>query len=228
MNMIYFIYYKIPKDIFGKIQGFSFLRNQHDIEFSNKYNFWFGLYGWTKKKSVIKMFKKTRDMKYFEIKKSELDDETSYELKKNNMSNLEVKILPMSTVIDMEKKVIEFPVTMEEYNICGSNDLEESAEIYEILGSTIDTSVFINPNKFKPSIISALSFLGFVDLYCDLSDDSMSDIPDVINLHEMIRETNAYNASYNIGYQYSSVRTRVTVGMFEIYTLLFGNLLVGI
>ena len=222
--MIYLIYYKIPKNVFNKTHGFSFLRNQHNAEFSQKYNFWFGLYGWTKKKKIIKIFKKTRNMNYFEIKKIEDDTDTMSDLEEKNMKRMEIKIFPMTSVIDMKNRVIEFPITKEEYGICSCNDPDESSELIEILLSSLDTSVFINPTVFNHAILTALSLLGFIDLYCYLSDDGFSDIPEVVDMHAMISETAAYNASFNMGYR-NNQRSAIKFGMFEIYTMLFGNLL---
>lgn len=223
--MIYLIYYKIPKDKFSKIHGFSYLRNQHSMKFSSKYNFWFGLYGWTKKKSVMKEFKRTRNMKYFEIKKTSLDNDIVDDLNKKSMRDLEIKIFPMTTVIDMVQEIIEFPITREEYHLCSCDDIDEDAEFIDRLSSTLDTSMFTNPNKFNQAVLSALSFLGFVDFYCYFSDDEISDIPDVVDIHARTSETLAYNRSYGVGYIGTRVMPSMTFGMFEIYTLLFGELL---
>ena len=228
--MIYLIYYKIPKTLFTLTPGFSYLRDQHRLDFSNKYNIWIGLYGWTRKKSVVKKFKSTRNMQYFKIKEVDITmDEFESQLEDKKLKNrLKISIYPMSTIIDDNECVIEFPLTNEEYSLCCSGSSgTDNATFAEMVMDCLDTSMFVNPGKFSEKIRCALEMLGFIDLYCIASEDQLSDIPEVVDLHSSISEIVAYNASFGVGL-YIQPKLSMKFGMFEIYSLLFGGLLVEV
>lgn len=227
---MYLIYYKIPRDMFSKIAGFSFLRDQHHIDFSTKCNAWIGLYGWTSKKSIVKKFKATRNMEFFKIKEVDIDkSELKDEMKDDKaLKRLKLDIFPMGTIIENEECVIEFPLTKEEYELCMISKADtENSTFCEIMDELIDSSIFTNPEKFDKKVLSALASLGFVNFYIVSSDDQLSDIPEVVDLHASLTELYAYNSSYGMNINGEKL-VPFHFGMFELYSLLFGKLLVEI
>ena len=115
--MTYLIYYKIPRDIFKRVYGFGFMKNQHNASYSKKYNFWFGLYAWTTDKKIMQKFKKSRNMKYFEIKEKDYGKKTMKKMIKEDsgLKGLELVEKPLCGFMNRKPISLKIPITKEEY-----------------------------------------------------------------------------------------------------------------
>lgn len=220
--MIYLIYYKIPQNIFRKTHGFDFMQNQHNASYSKTYNFWFGLYAWTTNKKLAQRFKGTRNMKYFEIKEKDIRKKELRKLIKEDrgMKVLELIEKPLTGFMKQEPVSLKIPITKEEYTLSSRYDETLLAEYF----GTIFNNPITYPTLFNSDIITALSYLGFFEIYGMISHDAASDNGDISDIYDIITTTTQWNASYNLDYSglYSARNSRIAP--IDVFMLLFGEL----
>ena len=177
MKKLYFIYVRIPENIYNnKIK--YLIPNVYDYRW--KHGYMYGLYAWTTKKKYVKEFFEVRDKSAYTLIEKEIEDDDDVKQVNSIHPSLKLVLKKFETIEDGNKKKVEILCTKNEYVVSvidGDEYLYDfGPEIYED----------IDYRLFNDKIIKALDTLMYVNKY-----DSLFGSVDENSFNE-------YNAGFNL------------------------------
>lgn len=202
MKTVYVIMLLIPDKEFESmrnvIQWKHFTRNE-------KINYWTGIYAWTTKKDLINIFKMTRNMNIFTIKKTSMDHDEYVDFK-TKYSELKLDIRPYRIISQDTPKDKEptADIVSTEFEFMNVTDYYEE-KIDELLNECTTTDY----RMFKGLYRDALDYILYATFFCKLHDHLPMEYilscgildDDTINYEDAFNDfldESSYNSSYGI------------------------------
>lgn len=167
---IYGVYIRVPKTLF-ELKFKYIIANSTEYILDNDY--YIGLYGYCKKKSMLKNFLDSRKKSIFSIREEDIDE---FDLQHSSeYKNLEIICASFKTYDEASNKIFKTDITVvkNEKISCTEFPIEYLNEMYPATYADLPVSIF---NK---KIIDCLEILGYASrYYSDYGDSEMQDLTD--------------------------------------------------